>query len=114
MEALAAEKPQAPADFRRDANITCRCADCRELVRFLNDPHEKVHRFPMGKERRRHLHQAIEWGQCDVAHVTERRGSPQTLVCTKNTASFQRRLRQYEVDQKHLAALRSLEAVLMR
>jgi hypothetical protein len=111
---LTSEKPRAPADFRRDADVACRCADCQELVQFLKDPHEKVHRFSVRKDRRQHLHQVIERHGCDVEHVTDRRGSPQTLVCTKNTASFQRRLRQYEVDKEHLAALRSIGANLPR
>jgi hypothetical protein len=114
LEALTAEKPQPPADFRRDADVSCKCEDCRELVQFLKDPHEQVHRFSVRKERRRHLHQVIDSHQCDLEHVTDRRGSPQTLVCTKNTASFQRRLRQYQLDQEHLKALRALEAKLPR
>ena len=112
LEALTAEAPQPPADFRREASIRCRCADCQELVKFLRDPQEQVHRFPVRKDRRQHLHQMIETHECDVEHVTERRGSPQTLVCTKNTASFQRRVRQYEEDREHLAALRSVEKSL--
>jgi hypothetical protein len=112
LETLTAEKPQPPADFRRDANIPCRCPDCQELSRFLKDPEEKVHRFPIRKDRRQHLYQVIESNLCDVEHVTERRGSPQTLVCTKNTGSFQRNLRQYEADKEHLAELRPLEASL--
>lgn len=56
--------PAAPADFRRDAQISCRCKDRQELVRGLKDPLEKVHRSPMSKERRRHLHQMIDSHQC--------------------------------------------------
>ena len=112
LESLTAEAPKPPADFRRGAAITCQCADCRELVKFLLDPQEQVHRFAVRKDRRQHLHQVIDRHQCDVEHVTERRGSPQTLVCTKNTASFQRRLRQYEEDKEHLAALRAMEKSL--
>jgi hypothetical protein len=78
----------------------------------LRDPQEKVHRFSVRKERRQHLPQVIEQHLCDVEHVTERRGSPQTLVCTKNTASFQRRLQQYHADREHLAVLRSMEESL--
>lgn len=112
LEALTAQVPVAPADFRRDVKISCACRDCQELVRFLKDPQEKVHRFPVSKERRRHLHQMIDSHQCDVTHATEHRGSPQTLVCTKTTSSYQHRLRQYQADKKHLAELRSMEASL--
>jgi hypothetical protein len=37
----------------------------------------------MAKERRRHLHGIIDSNRCDCTHVTEHRGSPHTLVCTK-------------------------------
>jgi hypothetical protein len=108
LEALTAAKPEPPTDFRREAKVACQCADCRELVAFLKDPQEKVHRFSVAKPRRRHLHSMIEHHHCDLTHVTDRRGSPQTLVCTKTTASFEGRLRQYKADQEHLATLRAL------
>jgi hypothetical protein len=41
------------------------------------------------KERRQHLHQIIDRHGCDLTHITDRRGSPQTLVCTKTTASYE-------------------------
>jgi predicted 2-oxoglutarate/Fe(II)-dependent dioxygenase YbiX len=112
LASLTVQMPQEPADFRREANISCNCADCTELKKFLKDPKEKVHRFPIRKERRQHLHQIIDRHQCDVTHVTERKGSPQTLVCTKTTASFQRSLQKYHQDKEHLATLRSMEASL--
>src|SRR5205823_646695 len=31
LEVLTAHAPQEPADFRRPAEITCKCADCTEL-----------------------------------------------------------------------------------
>jgi hypothetical protein len=108
LEALTAEKPAPPTDFRREAKVACQCADCRELVAFLKNPQEKVHRFSVAKPRRRHLHSMIEHHHCDLTHVTDRRGSPQTLVCTKTSASFEGRLRQYKADQEQLATLRAL------
>jgi predicted 2-oxoglutarate/Fe(II)-dependent dioxygenase YbiX len=112
LEALTAKMPAEPADFRRDADISCKCADCKALIEFLKSPKERVGRFPVRKERRQHLHQIIERNQCDVSHVTERLGSPQTLVCTKNTASYQRKLQQYHEDKKHLVMIHSMEAKL--
>jgi hypothetical protein len=62
-------------------------------------------RFSIKKERRKHLHRQIDKHRCDVTHVTERKGSPQTLVCTKTQASYERRRKQYGDDQKSLAEL---------
>jgi hypothetical protein len=112
LESLTARAPRAPTDFRRTAAISCNCADCGELKRFLDDPHEQVHRFPVREDRRRHLHHVIDRHHCDLDHKTERRGSPYTLVCTKNTRSYQERLKKFHQDQEHLAALRSIQASL--
>jgi hypothetical protein len=70
-----------------------------------------VGRFALRKERRQHLHCQIEAHRCDCTHVTERKGSPQTLVCTKSQASYERRLRQYQLDLQLLAELESLEGI---
>jgi hypothetical protein len=40
-----------------------------------------------------------------MTHVTERVGSPQTLVCTKDRRTFDRRMSQY---QDEIAAMRTL------
>ena len=65
-------------------------------------------RFPIRKDRRQHLHQQIDKHRCDCTHVTERIGSPQTLVCTKTQASYERQKNQYEVDKKLLAELEAI------
>ena len=108
LRARTATKPQPPTDWARDANIDCRCADCRELVAFLKNPNEQVHRFPRRKDLRQHLHGKIDHHQCDLTHVTVRVGSPQTLVCTKTQASYERRLAQFNVDTELLGELESL------
>jgi hypothetical protein len=40
-----------------------------------------------------------------MIHATERVGSPQTLVCTKDRRTFDRRMKQY---QDEIAAMRTL------
>lgn len=112
LEALTAREPQAPNDYRRAAPLTCDCSLCAELKRFLEDPREAVHRFPVRKELRGHLHSQIDNHKIDLIHETERRGSPQTLVCTKNTASYQASLKKYREDLEHLATIRKIEADL--
>jgi hypothetical protein len=78
----------------------------------LKDPAENVHRFRVRQDRRQHLEHQIKGHGCDLDCVTDRTGSPQTLVCTKNTASFEERLKKYREDLSHLAALRSIQKSL--
>lgn len=97
-----------PTDWAQHVTIKCACADCQELQQFLRDPQEQVHRFRVRKERRQHLHQQIDAHRCDMTHVTDRRGSPQTLVCTKNRASYERQQQQFDNNVRLLAALRGI------
>ena len=103
-----AQPVEPPKDWAREANLTCKCKDCQALSLFLRDPTQQVARFPMAKERRRHIHSQIESHGCDCTHDTEHRGSPHTLVCKKTQTSYERRLKQYHTDQKLLAALEAL------
>ncbi len=112
LEALTAQRPSAPTDFFRAANVPCACADCRELQRFLEDPNEKEHSFRYGEGRRRHLEEKIRQAHCDLDCKTIRTGSPHTLICTKNTNSYQEDLKAFEQNQKYLATLRSIQASL--
>jgi hypothetical protein len=79
------------------------------LAGFLNKANESVHRFSVRKDRRQHLHQIIERHKCDLTHVTERRGSPYTLICTKTTASYDAACRIHERDKQNLKRLKTLE-----
>lgn len=108
LRAATASPVEPPTDWTRESNLGCKCADCQALSMFLRDPRMQVARFPLRKERRRHLHGQIEANHCDCTHVTDRRGSPQTLVCMKTQESYKRRLAQYERDQKRLAELDAL------
>ena len=109
LENRTAQAPQEPTDYRRAAKLSCKCADCRALSDFLADPNRQQARFPMAKERRRHVHGIIESNRCDCTHVTERRGSPHTLVCTKTTASYEATCKIYERDLQNLSRLAALE-----
>lgn len=100
--------PEAPRDWRQDVKLSCACADCRELQAFTLDPAERQHRFRVKKERRQHLHQQIEHHWLDMTHETERVGSPQTLVCTKDRRSYRRRCEEYRKDIAALASLAKL------
>jgi hypothetical protein len=112
LEALTAKAPDAPADFRREAPIRCGCADCAELKKFLTDPREAEHRFRIIQARRKHLEVEIRSSHCDLTCRTDKSSSPQTLVCTKNDASYQAKLKTYHENQKRLATVRTIEAAL--
>ncbi len=108
LQPRAADPPTAPTDWRRPASISCTCADCKALSRFLADPDEQTLRLPLAKARRQHLHNTIDRDQLDTTHVTEHRGNPHTLVCTKTTGSHQRALKAHQVDVDHLATVNEL------
>ena len=109
LQMRSARAPQAPVDYRREAGLSCKCADCRVLSRFLANPNERECRMRLNKDRRRHLHGIIEANRCDVTHVTERKGRPFTLVCTKTTASYERARKAFERDQRNLSRLVRME-----
>jgi hypothetical protein len=76
-------EPVAPKDWARPP-VSCSCGDCQVLNAFLRAPDRQVGRFAVNKQRRAHLHGQIDGS--GMTHETERRGSPQTLVVTKNLA----------------------------
>ncbi|MFN2445848.1 MAG: hypothetical protein ABR606_09755 [Vicinamibacterales bacterium] len=99
------QPPKAPKDWRQEGRIRCTCDDCRELHTFVHDPIERTHRFRLRKDRRRHLHEQIQRHGLDMTHETERRGSPQTLVCAKTRRSYERRCAEHEADVAAMATL---------
>jgi hypothetical protein len=108
LELRKSHPPLEPTDWRRESGTGCKCADCRELSRFLNDPDQETLRLPLAQDRRRHLHGIIDHQKLDTTHVTERRGRPYTLVCTKTKASYERALKAHRVDLDHLAKIQKL------
>ena len=96
--ARSAEPPPPPGDWTITANTGCRCEHCDKLRDFCKDPVARIARFALREDLRAHLHQIIDRQQLDIKHVTERRGRPFTLVCTKTRASHKRRLIEYAKD----------------
>lgn len=94
-----------PADWQRDARITCRCEHCQSLARFLRSADEEVWRFKAREADRRHVEDSIRQGRHDVDCSTERKGSPYALVCSKNQASYERRVAQRRGDLDDLQRL---------
>ena len=94
-----------PEDWRRQSDFPCTCQDCRELKRFLGDPKIEMWEFRAAENRRRHVEASIRRGNCDVDTTTIRQGSPHRLLCTKNQASYERRIVQRKQDTHDLAQL---------
>jgi len=105
LRARAAE-PLAPlADWRRDSTLPCRCPRCTELARFLDDPEQRTCVLKAAEADRSHVEGTIRTADSDLDTVTDRRGRPYSLVCTKTQASYERRARQRKQDLADLVLL---------
>lgn len=100
-----AEPLEPPADWRRPSAIACSCTHCGELSRFLADPTQSTWLLRAAQAVRSHVEGTIRNNGCDLDYVTEKRGRPYTLRCTKNQASYQRRVEQRRQDLADLARL---------
>ncbi len=100
-----ATPPNEPRDWKIEADTGCDCADCAKLRAFCGDPAAQVGRFPLREKLRLHLEAVIRGRQIDIDHVTERKGRPYTLVCTKNRAGYERRLVEYAEDVSRMRSV---------
>lgn len=100
-----AEPLEAPRDWGRPNPVRCDCEHCRELSRFLVDPNEERWTLRAAQQIRTHVENTIRHAPADVDCETVRRGSPHSLICTKNQASYQRRVSQRKQDLADLAIL---------
>jgi predicted 2-oxoglutarate/Fe(II)-dependent dioxygenase YbiX len=100
----------APQDYRRPSALACHCEYCTQLALFLADPARASWTLKAAETHRRHVERSIAANRCDVDHVTLKRGSPHELVCTKNQASYQRRLAQRARDEDQLRRLAAADA----
>jgi hypothetical protein len=100
--------PPAPRDWSQPAALACRCEDCQALQVFALHPQLREQRFRVRQDRREHLQRQIAQHQLDMSHVTERKGSPQTLICRKTRESYRRQCHQHAED---IAAMRVLLAL---
>ena len=87
-----------PTDWARATTVTCSCRHCSELNRFLADPARATWTYSAAQPHRSHLEHSIRDSRCDLDFTTLRRGSPHSLVCTKNQASYEKRAVQRKND----------------
>jgi hypothetical protein len=97
-----------PTDWRREERLSCSCAHCRELSHFLADPAQKEWTFRAVQAGRSHVEAIIRSNKCDLDLATLKKGSPHSLICTKNQASYLQRARQREMDLQILARIEAL------
>ena len=100
-----AEPLEPPADWRRPSAIACGCSYCQDLSHFLADRSQSAWLLKAAQAARSHVEASIRSNSCDLDYVTEERGRPYTLRCTKNQATYQRRVEQRRQDLAHLAQL---------
>ena len=100
-----AAPPEQPRDWVIETRIECDCEHCARLRAFCADPADTTIRFRMRQDLRLHVESAITSGRLDIDCQTERRGSPHTLICTKNRATYDRRCAQYADDIAHMRLL---------
>ncbi|MGH8017149.1 MAG: hypothetical protein ACREIA_02495, partial [Opitutaceae bacterium] len=105
-----AAPPAEPRDWVQALSIAGSSRDplLRELERFARNPEAREHRFSASAEKRAVLHRAIERARLDMTHVTERKGRPYTLVCTKTRATYERACARYRSDLTDMRRLLSL------
>ena len=103
--ARSAVPPEQPRDWVIETRLPCSCANCARLQAFCDDPAATTARFSMRKDLRAHVESTIRMRQLDIACETERRGSPHTLICTKNRATSERRRAEYAEDIAHMRLL---------
>ena len=70
-------------DWSMKIKNLCHCMDCKQVESFLISKKENIIHLPMPKDRRKHIHRAIESFRVYVSHETLRKGSPYTLVLKK-------------------------------
>jgi hypothetical protein len=100
-----AEVLEPPADWQRDSQINCTCQDCAELRAFLANPAQSRWSFKAAEAKRNHIEQSVKSHKSDVNCITERSSRPYSLICTKNQASYERRVGQRKNDLDTLAHL---------
>jgi hypothetical protein len=115
LETRAAEPLEAPQNWSRASDIRCSCEHCAALRRFLASPSTETWTLKAAQQFRSHVEGEIRTARADLDVRTERRGSPHSLVCRKNSASYERRVAQRRQDLADIAILKgTMDAAVSR
>jgi hypothetical protein len=85
----------------------CQCEDCGTLGEFLSSA-IKTLKWPLGKDRRKHIHNIIEGLSIPVLHQTEHTGSPHKLILTKTDKLYKDAALRFDNLKKALSRLAKL------
>ncbi|KAJ5833919.1 hypothetical protein N7474_002230 [Penicillium riverlandense] len=89
--------------------VPCGCMDCHGLNNFLQDPVRTVGRFPLGKERRHHIHRTLDDARVDCTHETERTyPAPFKLIVTKTFTRIKRAREEWQA--RKAEAMRQIQS----
>ncbi len=111
LRARTAEAPTPPADAKRSTEgLTCACRDCTALSTFVADPRARTWTLKAIAVKRAHIESVIRAARTDLDLVTVKKGSPHSLVCTKNQSTYQGRARQHRADLDTIARLERARA----
>jgi hypothetical protein len=105
LERRIAEPLAPPSNWARDNMLRCKCKHCADLGLFLSDPNREIWALKAVANDRTHVEAEVNRTHADLTMRTERRGSPHTLVCVKNQASYERRDAQRKQDAADLVDL---------
>ena len=97
--------PQPPSDWARPAGVTCQCEHCSTLKTFLADGTIETDRLAAGESTRKHVLQQISRDQLDVETTLSKSSRPYALVMSKTQGSYERAVKQFEIDSQLLQQL---------
>ena len=108
LEQAIATGTRAADDWSLTVNNSCDCNDCKTMGRFLAAKTQQSATLPLGKARRKHLHNQIDYLDIPVSHVTKRVGSPFSLVLTKSPTIFRDAVKQMKLRKAQSKQLQRL------
>jgi hypothetical protein len=91
--------------------LSCKCQDCSSLSEFLKSSTTKTITWPMGKDRRAHIHRTIDGLGIPVTHETQHTGSPHKLILTKTDNLYKEAKNRFERLQQALFKLAKKEKI---
>jgi hypothetical protein len=100
---------RAEGDWSLDFPGDCACELCVTLADFLTASDRTRLEWPLAKQGRRHIHEALDRHGLPVRHETRRSGRPYTLVLTKTEELVQRETARRRGWQDDVAWLADLE-----
>jgi len=90
--------------------LTSGSAPHKELEAFMKSSIEECHSFKYAQHIRSELESSIRNGCLDLDYLTLKKGTPHTLLCTKNSNSYQRALKRRKDDQALVKKLQTLQS----